>query len=222
MTLRLPRPLRALTWAGLGAWLAGGLAILGADGFVHRRSVDHIYAASDVLAAPVVLVLGAQVDPDGTPSPFLAGRLDVAKALFDAGKAQVILVSGDSATPRYNEPDGMRDYLVCHGVPAAKIVADYAGFDTYDSCVRAGRIYGVDQLIVVSQSYHLPRAVATCRQLGLQVSGVGDDSARRYRVLWRNGKLRERLANLKMVWDLVTHREPVLGPPENSVQRALG
>ncbi len=167
-------------------------------------------------------MLGAQVDPDGTPSPFLAGRLDVAKALFDAGKAQVILVSGDSATPRYNEPDGMRDYLVCHGVPAAKIVADYAGFDTYDSCVRAGRIYGVDQLIVVSQSYHLPRAVATCRQLGLQVSGVGDDSARRYRVLWRNGKLRERLANLKMVWDLVTHREPVLGPPEDSVQRALG
>lgn len=167
-------------------------------------------------------MLGAQVNPDGTPSPFLAGRLDVARSLFDTGKATVILVSGDNAEAGHNEPDGMRDYLVNHGVPAEKIIADYAGFDTYDSCVRAHRIFGVNHLIVVSQSYHLPRAVATCRQLGLQATGVGDDSARKYGGGWRSGVVREQLADLKMVWDLITHRQPVLGPPEDSVQRALG
>ena len=124
------------------------------------------------------MVLGAQVYPDGTPSPFLAARLDLAKQLFDAGKVQVLLVSGDNMAPEYNEPDAMRAYLIDAGVPAEKVIADYAGFDTYDSCVRAKRIFGVSKLIMVSQSYHLPRAVATCRTLGVDAAGVGDDTSR--------------------------------------------
>ena len=76
-------------------------------------------------------------------------------------------MSGDNGAREYNEPDAMRRYLVDAGVPADKVVADYAGFDTYDSCSRAQRIFGVDRLTVVTQDYHLPRAVATCRALGL-------------------------------------------------------
>lgn len=166
-------------------------------------------------------MLGAQVDPNGTPSPFLAGRLDLAKQLLDAGKVKVLLVSGDNLAPEYNEPDAMRAYLIAAGVPADKVVADYAGFDTYDSCVRAQQIFGVTDLVVVTQSYHLPRAVATCRRLGLHAVGVGDDTARQYAGAWRNGAIRDQVACVKTVIDLVTRRQPVLGPPEPSIAEAL-
>ena len=104
-------------------------------------------------------MLGAQVDPDGQPSPFLAARLALAKRLLDSGKVRVLLVSGDNMNYGYDEPQAMRRWLVDHAVPYRKIVLDYAGFDTYDSCARAVRIFGVRQAIVVTQSYHLPRAV---------------------------------------------------------------
>jgi vancomycin permeability regulator SanA len=201
--------------------MAGVAAVAGSIGYVRATASGHLYAESDVPYAPVALVLGAQVYPDGTPSAFLAGRLDLAKRLYDAGKVKVILVSGDNMAPEYNEPDAMREYLVAAGVPAARVVADYAGFDTYDSCVRARRIFGVSDLVVVTQSYHLPRAVATCRALGLQANGVGDDSARQYVAAWRKGAIRDQLACVKTVVDLVSRREPVLGSRETSVEQAL-
>jgi len=74
---------------------------------------------------------------------------------------------------------------------------------------------------VVTQSYHLPRAVATCRRLGLSANGVGDDTSRQYTRAWRNGMVRDQVACVKTVIDLVTARDPVLGPPETSVDRAL-
>ena len=83
-----------------------------------------------------------------------------------------------NGTRFYNETDGMRDYLIEKGVPAAKVVGDYAGFDTYDSCVRARRIFGVSRAIVVTQTYHLPRALATCRAIGLDAWGVGDETVK--------------------------------------------
>jgi vancomycin permeability regulator SanA len=205
--------------AGVG--LAGVGALVGSIGYVRRTASGHLSAEGDVPSAPVALVLGAQVDPDGTPSPFLAGRLELAKRLYDAGKVQVIVVSGDNMAPEYNEPDAMRAYLLAAGIPAGQVVADYAGFDTYDSCVRAQQIFGIADLVVVTQSYHLPRAVATCLALGLQANGVGDDSARQYTAAWRRGAIRDQLACVKTVIDLVTGREPVLGPRETSVDEAL-
>jgi vancomycin permeability regulator SanA len=204
-----------------GAGVAGVAALAGSVGFVRAAASGHLYAESDVPPAPVALVLGAQVYPDGTPSPFLAGRLDLAKRLYDAGKVKVILVSGDSMAPEYNEPDAMRGYLIAAGVPADRVVADYAGFDTYDSCVRAKLIFGVRDLVVVTQTYHLPRAVATCRALGLQANGVGDERARQNSAAWRRGALRDQLACVKTVIDLTTRRQPVLGPRETSVVEAL-
>ena len=208
-----------LVVVGMGVAAA---ATLGASISWVRSSADgHLYSVDDVPAAPVGLVLGAQVYPDGTPSPFLAARLDLAKQLFDAGKVQVLLVSGDNMAPEYNEPDAMRDYLIDAGVPADKVVADYAGFDTYDSCARAKRIFGVSKLIMVTQAYHLPRAVATCRALGVDATGVGDDTSRQYVNAWRHGAIRDQVACVKTVVDLVTKREPVLGQREISVDEAL-
>ena len=168
------RWLRRGTVALVSAGFLAGAAVLGSVGWVRATASGHTYADRDlalVPPTPVALVLGAQVYPSGTPSPFLAGRLDLAKRLYDAGLVDVLLVSGDNGAREYNEPDAMRRYLVDAGVPADKVVADYAGFDTYDSCARAQRIFGVDRLTVVTQDYHLPRAVATCRALGLDAVG---------------------------------------------------
>lgn len=203
------------------AALAGLAAVAGSVAFVRLNASGRLFAEQDVPPAPVAMVLGAAVLPDGTPSPFLAARLDLAHRLYASGKVKVILVSGDNMAPEYDEPDAMRSYLIAAGVPPDKVVADYAGFDTYDSCYRASAIFGVSDLIVVTQSYHLPRAVATCRRLGLSASGVGDDTVRQFRAPWRSGALRDQVACVKTVLDLTTRRHPVLGPREVGVDRAL-
>lgn len=205
--------------AGVG--LAGVLLLSGSIGFVRLTAAGHLFSETDVPAAPVALVLGAMVYPNGTPSPFLAARLDVAHRLYQAGKVQVVVVSGDNMAKEYNEPEAMRTYLVNAGMPAEKVVADYAGFDTYDSCARALRIFGVEELILVTQSYHLPRAVATCRALGVDATGVGDESARQYARSWQRGAIRDQLACVKTAIDLITRRDPVLGQRETSVAEAL-
>ena len=218
---------RATHWRARAAWIAGGVGLAGiatlggSVGFVRATAAGHLYREDDVPPAPVALVLGAKVYPDGTPSAFLAARLDVAKRLFETGKVRAILVSGDNMAPEYNEPDAMRAYLIKAGVPADKVIADYAGFDTYDSCARAKRIFNVSKLIMVTQSYHLPRAVATGRALGVAASGVGDDTVRHSNP-WRRGAIREQIACVKTVLDLITRRDPVLGRRETSVAEALG
>ena len=197
------------------------MLLAGSVGYVRLSAAGHLYSETQVPAAPVALVLGARVFPDGTPSSFLAARLDLAHRLYSAEKVKVILVSGNHMAEEYNEPDAMRTYLINAGMPAEAVVADYAGFDTYDSCARARRIFGVDQLIVVTQSYHLPRAVATCRALGVDATGVGDDRVRRLSRSWIQGVIRDQLACVKTVIDLVTRREPVLGQRETSITEAL-
>ncbi len=215
---RVRRIRAALFLAGIG--LAGVGLLAGSIGFVRLTSAAHLHTPESVPPAPVALVLGAQVYPSGTPSPFLAARLDLAHRLYRDGKVRVVLVSGDNMAPEYNEPDAMRDYLISAGMPAEAVIADYAGFDTYDSCARARRIFGVDQLVVVTQGYHLPRAVATCRALGVDATGVGDYTQQNTRS-WRRGSIRDQLACVKTVIDLLTGRDPVLGQRETSVDDAL-
>jgi vancomycin permeability regulator SanA len=211
---------RAALFLG-GVGVAGIALLAGSVGYVRLTAAGHLYSEAEVPPRPVALVLGAMVFPDGTPSPFLAARLDLAHRLYLARKVRVVVVSGDNGAKEYNEPEAMRNYLIDAGVPAEAVVADYAGFDTYDSAARALRIFGVDQLMVVTQSYHLPRAVATCRALGIDAIGVGDDSVRRA-VAWRRGAIRDQLACVKTVFDLISGRDPVLGEPETSVSEALG
>jgi len=101
------------------------------------------------------------------------------------------------------------------------MVLDRFGLDTYDSAYRAGEVYGVGRLLVVTQAYHLPRAVATCRALGIDADGVGDVAVRRLSSAWVRGVLRDQVACVKTVIDLVTRRQPVLERPSRSVLESL-
>lgn len=220
-----PRPRRhrrrRLVLLGVGALALVAMVALGPWAWVSIASRGHLHRVDNAPSAPVALVLGAGLNPDGTPSAFLAGRLEVARALYSSGRARVLLVSGDNRVADYDEPTAMRDWLTAHGVPADAVVRDFAGRDTYDSCARARRIFGVDRVLVVSQGYHLPRAVTTCRALGLDAEGVGDWTARQYRAQWAAGARREVVADAKAVIDVVSGRDPVLGPVETTVQDAL-
>jgi vancomycin permeability regulator SanA len=220
--------MRLRLWLRRGVKLAAAgtvaltVAVAGSVIWVRTGAGEHIFSERDVPPAPVALVLGAQVYPDGTPSPFLAARLDVARRLFETGKVRVILVSGDHMGWDYNEPGGMLRYLTAAGVPTEKVVLDHAGFDTYDSCARARRVFGVRQAIVVTQAFHLARAVTVCRRLGVEATGVGDETVKRFRQTWRIGATRELGACVKAVVDVVSGRDPVhLGRHEPGVEEAL-
>ncbi|RGC70387.1 vancomycin high temperature exclusion protein [Micromonospora sp. MW-13] len=212
---------RAVVAAVVGAALLTG-GTVASVGWVRGGAEGHIFAEQDVPEAPVALVLGTKVHPDGTPSPFLTARLEIAQRLLTAGKVRAILLSGDNMNPDYDEPTAMRRWLLGQGVPAEKVVLDYAGFDTYDSCARAKRIFGVERATVVTQSFHLPRAVAVCRRLGVDASGVGDETAREYGRTWRISSTREYGACVKAAVDLLSGRDPVhLGRRETGVEDAL-
>jgi len=198
------------------------LAMATGDLWVRAEARGHVYTEAEVPAAPVALVLGAQVYADGNPSPFLAARLEIARKLLADGKVRAILVSGDHMDWGYNEPGAMFRWLIDRGVPSQRIVLDHAGFDTYDSCARAREVFGVSEAIVVTQSYHIDRAVALCRRLGVKATGVGDDTVRIYREPWRNSVIRERGAVVKALVDVASGRDPIfLGPLEPGVEAAL-
>ena len=196
------------------------VALLGPWVLAGALSYGKVHDVADTEPRDVAIVLGAQVLPSGTPSAYLRGRLDVAADLYRSGKAKVILVSGDHRETHYNEPKVMKTYLVSKGVPAARIVEDVAGLDTYDTCVRARRIFGVDRAIMVTQDYHEIRTVATCRMTGLDAVGVPDRTQPRDNVWWY-GWGREFGSRLKMIWDVVSRREPTLGQTDNGVHKAL-
>jgi len=208
-------------WRGVAVLAGFGvLAGVGPTAYALAASAGRVSSPADVPARPVAIVFGAGLDSSGTPMPFLSARLDLAVQLYRGGTAKVILVSGDNRSADYNEPDAMRSYLVAAGVPADRIVADYAGRDTYSTCVRAKRIFGVDAAILVSQTYHLPRALAACRGVGIDAWAVGDASVSSSPE-WPGYVAREAGANIKLAWDLLSRREPVLGSPESGVRDAL-
>lgn len=189
---------------------------------VWGASAGRFTTLDDVEPHDVAIVFGAGLFGD-QPSPYLRGRLVMARDLYATGKAQVLLLTGDNLTRYHNEPEVMRTWLIEYGVPADRIVTDHAGEDTYSSCVRATKIFGVDKAILVTQTYHMPRAIATCRLVGLDVVGVGDDTVREQNpVSWSRYRLREIPAIANMLFEVVSKREPILGPYETSVDTALG
>ncbi len=192
------------------------LALIGASNvLVVWRAGD--LAASPDAAAPfeVALVLGtSQWSVEGRPNRHFAGRMDAAAALFHAGKARHILASGANPEIYYNEPQRMFEALVERGVPEDVITLDFAGRRTLDSVVRAHRVFGLERFTVVSQPYHLYRALYLARAYGLRVQGVAAAQpplAERWRL-----ELREVMARLLAVLDVhVLHTDAeVLGEPE--------
>lgn len=139
-----------------------------------RDDVHNVGALADAQADAVV-VLGASVYVDGTPSDILADRLEVAVDLYNVGAAKAIIVSGDNRDSHYNESDAMKAYCVSLGVPSEDVFVDHAGYDTYSSMYRARYAYGADSVVVVTQAYHLYRALATAQGLGLEAQGVPAD-----------------------------------------------
>ena len=163
----------------------------------------------------VAIVLGAGLDRNGQVSLFLKDRLDAAIALYRLGKVDGLLMTGDNHVSSYDEPLAMRAYALAHGVPAGAITLDYAGFDTYDSCFRARHIFGVQSAEVVTQRYHLPRAVYLCRSVGIAADGLGvRDWGRVPTMMMVHYQAREVLADVKALWDAdVTNPDPrFLGP----------
>jgi vancomycin permeability regulator SanA len=120
-------------------------------------------------ARPVAIVFGAGLQRNGSPSWMLADRLDAAVALYKAGKVGILLLTGDEVTSQ--EISAMRSYAIDKGVPSAKILSDKAGLRTYDSCYRANHNFGINSAVLVTQAYHLPRALYLCNALGVDAVG---------------------------------------------------
>lgn len=132
-------------------------------------------ASLKALDPQCIIVLGAGVYSDGTPSPMLRDRLDTGIALYKAGTAPKLLLTGDNGQVEYNEVDVMLNYALDKGVPKEDIFLDHAGFSTYDSVYRANYIFGVEKAVVVTQTYHLFRALYGCNRMGIEALGVGAD-----------------------------------------------
>ena len=215
---RRRRGRRLLLWTGVAVVVALSPAL-----WVQAVGQSHLAAGvSAVEHTDVALVLGAGLRPDGTPSTYLRRRLDAAYRLWAAGTVDVVLVSGDNRSVNHDEPTAMRDWLVGLGMPAEYVVRDFAGLDTHDTCVRARKIFGVTEAVVITQDYHVRRAVFSCRQAGIDTVGLGvsSDSVEPAKALVY--RLRELPASLKAAWDAVTGREPAhLGPHETGVEDAL-
>ena len=183
-----------------------------------RIWVNTIYASriyirpADLPDHQVAIVFGAAVRGD-RPTPVLADRVEAAVELYQSGRVQKLIMTGDNRFVDYNEPAAMIAYAVELGVPEDDLVADYAGRRTYDSCYRARDIFGVNQAVLVTQSFHLNRALFICDRLGLDVIGYAADR-RVYpgsQWVWR---LREVPALALAWWDTTIRRPvPVLGEP---------
>ena len=166
---------------------------------------------ADTFDVDVVLVLGTEVAPGGDqPNPKLRGRLDTAAQLVRDGHAKVILVSGDASGSSGNETSVMSSYLVHVGISPNRVVADPYGLDTYDSCLRAKHVYGVTRTLVVTQAYHLPRAVTLCRHVGIDADGVRADCDACSLVDLPRNWLRDYLACSKAAWDATRDRPPAI------------
>jgi SanA protein len=176
---------------------------------------SRLYELDNTPTGRVAIVFGAGLYRDGSPTPVLRDRVTTAAALYHSGVVEKLLMSGDNSTPRHNEPGAMRDYAIGLGIPDEDIILDYAGRRTYDTCYRAREIYNLDSAILVTQAFHLPRALYTCNLLGVSAIGVSAD-LRQYRrssqTFWN---LRESVATVVALWEIHLSRpEPILGNPE--------
>ena len=179
------------------------------------KAESRTYIPETVPQAPAALVLGAGLNRDGTPGLVLQDRVRSAAELYFSGKVEKLLMSGDNSSEFYDEPGAMKDFALELGVPEKDITLDYAGRRTYDSCYRAKAIFGLDRLIVITQAYHLPRALFICNAFDLNADGIPADDANYRRSSYTFWWVREILASLKAYWDVyIGHPQPILGPPE--------
>jgi SanA protein len=178
-------------------------------------SWTRIFPVSTAPTERVAIVFGAGLTHSGYPTAILRDRVETAAQLYFSGKVQKLLMSGDNSTVDYNEPGAMHDYAISLGVPESAIVLDYAGRRTYDTCYRAKAIFGVDSAILVTQAFHLPRALFLCNMLGTQAVGVEANNITYRKLSLAVWNLREQFATVGALWDVYIERPlPILGKPE--------
>jgi SanA protein len=203
-------------WKGF-AIVLGGAVLAGLPWiYVRWKTQARIFRTAPAsLSAPVAIVFGAGLYRNGMPMPVLSDRVATAVELYQEGIVQKLILSGDNRFPDYNEPEGMRRLALQLGAPDSALVLDYAGRRTYDTCYRARFIFGVKKAILVTQEFHLPRAVYLCDQMGIDSVGmIADRQPYRFSSL-AQWNLREVAADFFAILETqITHPQPVLGPME--------
>lgn len=177
-------------------------AVFSASHYVKKSVADRIIApetAADLTDVDCILILGCQVKSDGVPSHMLEDRLRRGVELYQANAAPKLLMSGDHGQVNYNEVGTMKQYAVSAGVPSSDVFMDHAGFSTYESIYRAKEIFGVQKMIIITQEYHLPRALYIAEQMGVEAYGVSADYRTYFGQIKRD--IREVLARCK---DMIT------------------
>ena len=152
--------------------ITGTAVVFGLSSYIKRETAEKIITAEEATDADCILVLGCGVREDGSPSLMLRDRLEKGIELYEAGTAPKLLMSGDHGRKDYDEVNLMKSYAMGKGVPSEDIFMDHAGFSTYDSMYRARDIFCAEKVIVVSQEYHLYRALYLAEKLGLEAYGV--------------------------------------------------
>jgi len=198
-----------LVLLGVG-FLIGSLALRAG---ISRWAEDVTYSTvEEAPEKPIAIVFGAGVYRDGRLSPILADRVQTGIDLYLSGKVSKLMMTGDNRFEWYNEPSAMGKYAIDQGVPAEDVVYDYAGRRTYDSCYRARHIFDIENAILVTQAYHLPRAIYTAHRMGIDAAGVPAD--RRPYSMMEYFKARELFALVVAWWDTnISHPVPVMGDP---------
>lgn len=199
---------------GVTAFLVGGLSILSINFYVHSFSANYILSIDKPLPhTDAILVLGAYFNPNtGKPSDMLGDRLETAYEIYAKNPDTKIIVSGDHGRKEYDEVNGMKDFLMAKGIPSEKIFMDHAGFSTYESMYRAKEIFKVQSLTIITQDYHLYRAIFDSQKIGIESYGVIADKQNYYGMGYY--KIREIAArNKDFIYALVKPEPTFLGEP---------
>ena len=201
-----------LTLLGLALLVTAGILLpnMIAAGYAQNRT----YQVADVPPQQVAIIFGAGLTRGGQPSAVLRDRIRRGIELYNTGKVDYLLLSGDNTTEFYDEPSAMKTYALKNGIPEDAIIVDYAGRRTYDTCYRARHIFNVTGAVLVTQAYHLPRAIFTCNQLGTPAVGVEAYESN----YWAGGltrwTIREVPATMAAFWDIFWAQPlPIMGEP---------
>jgi len=214
LMLKVTYPLRR--WPRLTKFALGGVVVLVllvalANAYVLTSGGDSTGEIAEVPRAEVAIVPGALVEADGDMSAMLADRVEQASRLWHAGKVEKVLVSGDHGTWKYDEPDTMRKALVRDGVAPEDVFEDHAGFDTWATMVRARSIFGVRHAVVVTQGFHMPRALFLADEAGIDATGLTAD-LQTWGAQGRKSEVREVLSRVKAVVDAGLDTPALAGP----------
>lgn len=195
----------------------GFMTVLWCNWRVNRISEEYVFRKlEDVEPVKVGLLLGTSAKlRSGLPNAYFENRIQATLDLFNAGKIKHVLISGDNSVKNYNEPQDMKDRLVEGGIPESSITLDYAGFDTYDSMIRAKKVFGQRKFLVISQEFHVRRAVFIARSFDIEASGFAAADVNSYGGF--RTKLRERLARVKAYFEVMFNVQPTFLGEEISI-----